>query len=121
LNRLRDPFNVGNLGQHAAIAALKDTEHVQRSIAHNRQELPKLHRGLTDLGFLTTESQANFVLVRTTPGMPDISELYESLLRKAVIIRPVEAYGLKGGARITVGTQEENKRLLRSLRDILAP
>jgi histidinol-phosphate aminotransferase len=120
LNRMRDPFNVGSLGQVAAIAALKDLDHVQKSAKHNSAERPKLATALESLGFDTTDSQANFVLVQATANMPSITSIYESLLKKAVIIRPVESYDIEGGARITVGTEEENRRLIDALSEILS-
>lgn len=119
LNRFRDPFNVGSLGQIAAIASLKDDAHVRQSAAHNAAERPKMHDALHALGFQVTPSQGNFVLAQTSEGMPSLADINEALLKRAVIIRPVEAYGIKGGARITIGTKEENERLLKALHEIL--
>jgi histidinol-phosphate aminotransferase len=120
MNRLRDPFNVNAIGQLAARAALDDNEHVARAKAHNAAELPRLSEGLSKLGMKVTPSQANFVLAELPEGSLDMGEVYEALLKKAVIIRPVKGYGLPRSARITVGTVEENDRLVEALGAVLA-
>jgi len=119
LNRLRDPFNVNAIAQAGAMAALDDEEHVLRSKAHNMKELPRLAEGLQKRGFDVVPSEANFVLMRVKGDLPDIPTLHEALLQRAIIVRPVAGYGLKDAARVTVGTAEENDRLLAALDDIL--
>lgn len=119
LNRLRDPFNVNLLGQKAAIAALDDTEHLAKARAHNLEQIPVLTQGLEALGVNVTPSQANFVLATFGDGPPDLGELNERLLKQAIIIRPVKGYGLPRSARITVGTADENQRLLAALKSAL--
>jgi histidinol-phosphate aminotransferase len=119
LNRLRDPFNVNLLGQKAAIAALDDTDHIERARAHNLEQIPVLTRGLEELGVQVTPSQANFVLATFDEGGVGVAELNERLLKQAIIIRPVKGYGLPRSARITVGTAEENQRLLATLKTAL--
>src|SRR5664279_2472955 len=61
MNRVRPPFNVGTLGQVAALAALDDTEHVERSRELNRIERARLHVELGRLGLRVAPSQANFI------------------------------------------------------------
>lgn len=119
LNRLRDPFNVNALGQKAALAALDDEEHVERSRKHNAEELPRLKKGLEQLGVKVWPSVANFVLVDFAEDMPSVELVNEALLKRGVIIRPVQNYGLPRSARITVGTRAENDRLLEALSDVL--
>lgn len=117
LNRVRQPFNVNSLGQAAALAALRDEEHLRRSRALNRQGLRQLRDGLAALGLRTIPSVGNFVLVDLAqPAAP----VYERLLRSGVIVRPVANYGLPQHLRITVGTGEMNARLLTALAAALA-
>lgn len=119
LNRLRDPFNVNAVGQRAALAALDDKEHLERSREHNATELPRLAAGLAELGLEVTPSVANFVLAHTKEGMPEMADVNVALLKRGVIIRPVANYGLVRAARITVGTRAENDRLLVALAEVL--
>ncbi len=114
LDRVRLAFNVSTVAQVAALAALDDTEHVTRSQQLNARELGSLSAGLESLGLHVLPSQANFVLVGLGEG-GDAHALYERLLARGVIVRPVANYGLREHLRITVGTEAENRRLLAAL------
>jgi histidinol-phosphate aminotransferase len=115
MNRVRAPFNVGSIGQAAALAALDDTAHVEQSQRTNREQRVLLAAGLERLGLVPAPSQANFVYVECgRPARP----IYEQLLRKGVIVRPFG--GLPAALRITVGTPAENERLLSALGTVLA-
>ena len=120
LNRLREPFNVNSVGQQAAMAALDDAEHVQRSIEHNQEELPKIQSALEKMGILVTPSVCNFVLMHLPEGFPTMAEVNEGLLQRGVIVRPVANYGLPRSARVTIGTEAENQRFLHALEEICA-
>lgn len=116
LNRGRLPFNSNSLAQAAALAALDDPEHVRRSVALNRREMERLVPRLRARGLAVTESQANFVLV---DFRRDGMAVFEQLLRQGVIIRPVGNYGLPAHGRITLGTAEQNDRLVAALDRVL--
>ncbi|MDQ2645002.1 MAG: histidinol-phosphate transaminase [Myxococcota bacterium] len=115
MNRVRAPFNVSIVAQAAAVAALSDQEHLEKSRSHNLRERERLTRELTRLGVGVAPSQANFVLADTKrPARP----LYDALLRKGVIVRPFG--NLPTSLRITVGTSAENSRFLESLAEVLS-
>lgn len=115
LNRVRQPFNVNELGQAAALAALGAGEHVQRSRQLNDDGMATLRAGLAAFGWPVPPSAGNFVLADT--GGP-AGPWYEGLLRAGVIVRPVGSYGLPGHLRITVGLPGQNSRLLRALGEL---
>jgi histidinol-phosphate aminotransferase len=116
LNRTRAPFNVGGLGQVAALAALEDPAHVARYVESNRKERARVSESLGAMGLRVAPSQANFVLVDfARPGR----QVYDRMLRLGVIIRPMPA-PIDTWLRITIGTREENDRLLAAVRDVLA-
>jgi histidinol-phosphate aminotransferase len=117
LERARHPFNVSSVAQAAALAALEDAEHVQRAVELNASGLERLEKGFRDLGLWFAQSDANFVLVEVGEGAPQI---YQALLERGVITRPVGAFGLREHLRVTVGTPEENERFLAALREVLA-
>lgn len=116
LNRVRQPFNVNSVALLAACGALADREHLQRSVQLNRTGLEQLQQGLHALGLRTYRSRGNFVLFDC--GRP-ASSLYEALLRQGVIVRPVGNYGLPNHLRVTVGTPEQNQRMLQALQRAL--
>ena len=113
MNRVRQPFSVGTLGQVAALAALEDSEHVERCVRLNRQERARLTQALAGMGVRVPPSQANFVFMEL--GRPG-REVYEQLLAKGVIIRP---FGDTRFVRVTVGTPEENDRFLKAFSEVI--
>lgn len=119
LSRIRDPFNINSMVQHAAIEALLDQEHVQKSVLHNLEYLPKLGQGLTELGFKVDGQAGNFLMATRASYMPDIPTLCDKLFARGVIIRPLDAYDMSETFRVSVGTKEEIGQLFESLKAIL--
>lgn len=116
LNRVRQPFNVNHVSMAAAEAALADEAHVARSRALNRDGLSRLADGVRALGLSFIPSVANFLTVDI--GRP-AGPVYEALLRRGVIVRPVGGYGLPNHLRVTVGLPEENERFLAALSEVI--
>ncbi len=117
LNRVRQPFNVNALAQAAAIAAISDREHVRASVELNRAGLLQLTGAFEQMGLDYVPSVGNFVLLDL--GRP-VGPIKDALLRLGIIVRPVANYGLPHHLRISVGLEEENRRLLTALEDALA-
>ena len=112
LERVRSPFNTSRVAQAAALAALEDGEHLERSRAVNRGGRSFLEDQLRRRGVGFVPSVANFLLVDLGR---DAEEAYRAFLREGVIARPMSAYGLKTALRVTVGTPRDNRRFLRCL------
>jgi len=117
MNKLRTPFNLTGVSQAAAIAALDDTEHVNRSIRENAAERTRLTRGLKELGLRPVPSHANFIFIDIGP---DAQELYGELLHEGVIVRPLGWMGMPEAMRVSVGVAEENDKLLAVMSRVLA-
>ncbi|MDH5393187.1 MAG: histidinol-phosphate transaminase [Gammaproteobacteria bacterium] len=116
LNRVRQPFNVNTMAQVAACAALDDETHVVQSVMINTQGLKQLMIGFDELGLNYIQSIGNFITVdMNQPAAP----LYDALLHEGVIVRPVANYGLANHLRITVGSYQQNDRVLRALDSVL--
>ncbi len=117
LNRVRQPFNVNAPAQAAGLAALEDEAHVERSVALNREGLAQLEAGVKALGLSLIPSVGNFLCVDFgREAMP----IYQGLLQRGVIVRPVANYGMPNFLRVTVGLPEENGRFLEALAQVLA-
>lgn len=117
LNRLRQPFNVNTPALAAAEAVLDDQAYLQRSVEVNRAGLAQLYAGLKAQGISYIESFGNFIAVEfNTPAMP----IYDALLRKGVIVRPVGVYAMPNHLRVSIGTEAENSRFLKALAEVLA-
>ena len=115
LNRLRAPFNVNLMAQRAALAALDDEAHLEKARKMNRDGMLELSQGLSELGLDFVPSQANFLLVRVGAA----ADVYERLLRRGVIVRPVGGYALPEHIRVTVGLERENRRFLSALTEVI--
>ena len=117
LNRVRQPFNNNTLALVAAEAALADDDHLQKTIALNVQGMQQLTEGFLKLGLEWIPSAGNFVLLNLKQaGQP----IYEALLHKGVIVRPVGNYELPNHLRISIGTAIGNAQFLKALADTLA-
>jgi histidinol-phosphate aminotransferase len=118
LNRVRQPFNTSSVAQAAALAALRDEEHLASGVALNAAELERVEAGCRRLGLGVIPSVGNFLLVdMRRPAQP----VYEALLREGVIVRPVDNYGLPMHLRISIGLPAENDRLLAALDKVGRP
>lgn len=115
LNRVRQPFNVNAIGQAAAVAALDDGEFTAKCRQENRRGMAQLVEGFRVMGLETVASVANFVLVRVGDG----AAVFDALQCRGLIVRPVRSYGLPQWVRVTVGTNEQNARLLAELAVVL--
>jgi len=114
---VREPFNSNSLGQAAALAALADCDHLERTLELTRTEKQALARDLAARGLRVLPSLANFLCVDV--GRP-ATPLFRGLLRRGVIVRPLEAYGLPTALRISIGARSENARLVAALDEVLS-
>ncbi len=116
MNRVRQPFNVNTVAQAAARAALADDDFLARSYELNLRGMQQLTGAFHALGLEYVPSVGNFVLVKVGPA----ARVYQELLKRGVIVRPVANYGLPEWLRITVGLPEENATFLKALPEALA-
>ena len=116
LAKLRISFNVNRLSQIAGTAALDDDDHVQKGKAANEAGKKYLYQAYNRLGLFYLPTYANFIFV----DFPrDSQTIFEALRRKGIITRTIKEYGFPNALRITIGTDEQNRRLIRALEDIL--
>jgi histidinol-phosphate aminotransferase len=118
LQRGRPPFNVNSLSQTAALASLDQSEYLRHVQSENSIGRRYITKKLTALGCRVLPSQTNFVMA----FLPlDAGEVYERLLSRGVIVRPMGSFGTDLNAvRISVGLEEENNRLVHAIDDMLA-
>jgi histidinol-phosphate aminotransferase len=116
MNRSRMPFNVTSLAQIGGMAALDDQGFVLETRELNAHGLEFVTGALRSAGLEVLPSQTNFVFVDfKRPAAP----LYEAMLRRGIIVRPVPNYGFPTALRITIGTRAENERLLEVVHQVL--
>ncbi len=116
LERVRQPFNVNAVAQVAALAALDDVEHLDKTLENTWNEAVRMKKELEGMGCEVLPSHTNFMLIRIKM---DAAEIYEKMLKKGVIIRAMNSYGLPDYIRITIGLPGENNRFLEALKEAL--
>lgn len=97
------PTNTSGIAQGAAAAALKDRGHQWESKKIVREGRLLLERSFRELRLSWVPSSANFVMVR----LPDAEEVWKALVRRGVLVRTLDSWGLPGWLRVSVGRMEE--------------
>tara|TARA_B100000686_G_scaffold27320_1_gene26859 strand:- start:7757 stop:8860 length:1104 start_codon:yes stop_codon:yes gene_type:complete len=115
LSKVREPFNVNSLALLAAEKALGDQEHVNKTISANIEGREFLVKELTSLGISFVPTQGNFLMVDVSDG----DRVYDMLLRRGVIVRPVTGYGFPSHIRVSIGTMDENRRFIKDLKEVV--
>ncbi|MEK7990527.1 MAG: histidinol-phosphate transaminase [Thiotrichaceae bacterium] len=115
LNRVRQPFNVNQFALVAATAALQDTQYIQDSIKLNQAGMRQLVGAFNSMGLSYIPSVGNFIAVDVGQG----DEIYNALLHKGVIVRPVTAYQMPQYIRVSIGTEAENTQFIQAIKSCL--
>lgn len=116
LFKVREPFNVSSVAAAAAEAALDDVEFLDRVRKTVWVSKRLMYRGLEQLGLRYVPTEANFVLIDVKRSAKEVAD---ALLRKGVIVRPCEPFGLPNHLRVDVGTPETVERFIAALREVL--
>jgi histidinol-phosphate aminotransferase len=116
LIRVREPFNVSNVAQAAALAAISDPEQVERSAALNRQGKAYLYHEFEALALRYVPTEANFIFVDL--GI-DSQVAFKALRERGIAVRTGDIFGLPTFVRVTIGTPEQNEQFIAALREIL--
>lgn len=116
LNRSRQPFNANAIAQAGALAAIQDEEHIKATVENNAEGLRFFEKAFADRGWEFVPSHANFVLVNVNDG----DRVFSELLKKGIIVRAMRGYKLPEWVRISIGTEDQNRRCLEELDLLLA-
>ncbi|MDQ0337645.1 histidinol-phosphate aminotransferase [Caldalkalibacillus uzonensis] len=112
LNRVREPFNTSRVAQKAALAALADQDYRAVCFEKNKQGKEYFYRQFEVLNLAFYPTEANFIMVDLgRPAQP----VFDALLRQGVIVRSGEVLGMPTCLRITIGSQEQNEKIIHLL------
>jgi histidinol-phosphate aminotransferase len=118
LSGRKAPYNVNSVAQAAALGALQDLEWVERHVELIRAERDRLFAALRGLpGLAPLRSETNFLLVRVSGARA--LDVFQALLSRGIMVRHMARPPLQNYLRITIGTPEQNDRLLEALKAIL--
>jgi len=117
LQTIKQPFSTSLVAQVAAAAALKDRKYLASCIEKIKKERERVFKELEKIEFTEPyPSKANFILFKVLKGSS--KELFEALLRKGIITRECESFGIKNYVRVTIGSREENDAFLEALKNV---
>lgn len=118
--RVRPPFSVNLLAEEAGIAALGDETFRLATLETVAEGRAQLTAGLEALCCTVKPSLANFLLFHLPQGARQTgTEIFELLLTKGVIVRPLASYGLPEALRVSIGTRRENETFLKAMAMLL--
>ena len=114
--KVKDSYNLNRLSLVAATAALQDMSWMTRNVRRIQRSRRQLSTGLRKMGFYVYPSHANFVMARKTGQ--NLKRLYERLKGQQIFVRYFDVPGLQDSLRITVGTPQEIRALLKEIEAI---
>lgn len=116
LRNLSRPFMMNSLSMEAAIAALSDTEFIEKTTNLIKTEKPFLYEALDRIGIKYWKTQANFILLK--PPMDEL-EFVKQMFDNGIMVRPVANFGAPGHVRATIGTHEANEAFVSALENVM--
>ncbi|ATW27804.1 histidinol-phosphate transaminase [Candidatus Formimonas warabiya] len=116
LRKVTAAFAVNRVAQAGALAALEDREFIEKVLTVNEQGKQYLYQEFSKLGMPYTPTHTNFIFVNL--GM-DSQVVFKKLLAQGIVIRPGGMWNLPNYARITLGTLEQNEKLIAALKEII--
>ncbi|HEX8811497.1 MAG TPA: aminotransferase class I/II-fold pyridoxal phosphate-dependent enzyme, partial [Terracidiphilus sp.] len=112
--RMKPAFMVSSIGEAAALAALADADHVQRTIETNAVGARLLAEGIAETGIHVTPTWANFLFCRAGK---EAASLCQKLQGHGVIVRPMSGgWSAPDAFRVTIGTPQHNEEFLGALK-----
>lgn len=119
LDKIRDPFNVPSSAQIAGVAAAKDIDFEKKMIAHTSKWRHWLSIELSALGLNPISSATNFILFEFPDKNKSASSANDFLTNHGYILRYYRGQGLENFLRLTIGKENENKEVIRLLKEFL--
>jgi len=117
LMKVKDSYNVDAVAIAVATAAMKDQQYFRQNVEKVKAEREELTKQLRAMGFDVPESQANFVLAESKSYKAE--DIYDKLVQRNIYTRYFNVPGLNNKLRITIGTKQQNDKLISALKDIL--
>jgi histidinol-phosphate aminotransferase len=116
--KVKLPFEPGTPAAAAGLAALGDAEFLRATVELNRESILYYHREFERLGLKFVPTLANFVMIDFR-NAATVDKVYNGLIRRGVISRPLGAFGLPHCIRISTGTMEQNRRCVEALGEVV--
>lgn len=116
MNKIKPTFSVNKLAQAAALGALKDKEHIEKTVKLNYEAMGMMEEYFEKMKLEYIKSNSNFVFVNTGK---DSRVIFQKLMEKGIIIRPGYAWNWDTWIRVSTGTMEQTKLFIEKLDELL--
>ena len=114
--RMRTTFSISAVAQAAALAALDDEAHIQKTLKNNSEQAQRLIAEISELGYPPIPTWANFLYCELGDDAAAVAKRFQS---EGVIVRPLGPWGAPTAIRITIGTPEQNDVFLRAFKKVM--
>ena len=119
LNQFKPPFNINSPALSAAEAAIKDNAWLNKEIKHIKKWNGKFYKEFKKLNIETNKSFTNFLLINFDKVKKNSSTIFKLLAGAGILVRKMNNYGIKNSLRVTIGKNDENKRLILKLKKVI--
>ena len=119
LNQYKPPFNINSPALSAAEAAIKDNAWLNKEIKHVKKWNDKFFKEFEKLNIETNKSFTNFLLINFDKVKKNSSIIFRLLAGAGILVRKMDNYGIKNSLRVTIGKNEENKKLILKLKKVI--
>jgi histidinol-phosphate aminotransferase len=113
--RIRNTFSVSSVAQAAALAALNDNAHIERTVCNNAEEAQVLGVALSELGYRVLPTWANFLYCNLGENATGVTE---RLRGEGISVRPLGGWGAPTCMRVSIGTPQQNATFLAAMEQI---
>ena len=119
LNLVKPPFNINSPALAAAEAAVKDNAWLKKEINHVNKWNDKFYKEFKKLNIETNKSFTNFLLINFDKVKKNSSVIFKLLADAGILVRRMNNYGIKNSLRVTIGKNDENKKLILNLKKVI--
>jgi len=119
LNLVKPPFNINNPALSAAEAAIKDNAWLNKEIKHVNKWNDKLYMEFKKMNIDTNKSFTNFLLINFDKIKKNSNIIFKSLASSGILIRKMNVYKIKNSLRVTIGKNDENKKLILKIKKVI--
>ena len=119
LNQYKPPFNVNSPALSTAEVAIQDNVWLNKEIKHVKKWNDKFYKEFEKLNIETNKSFTNFLLINFDKVKKNSSTIFRLLAGAGILVRKLDNYGIKNSLRVTIGKNEENKKLILKLKKVI--
>ncbi len=119
LNMFKPPFNINSVALSVAEAAIKDDAWLNKEIKHVNKWNNKFYNEFKKLNIDTNKSFTNFLLIDFNKIKKNSNKIFKLLADAGILVRKMNAYGIKNSLRVTIGKNDENKRFISKIKKVI--